>query len=306
MRGMREGQCPFAWQGAASLTATPQPLGNPAAIILTSTCDQMRRAAEIVQARTPSPVFLMNVPATWRSDSARGLYADELARLGLFLQHCGGRQPGQGELAALMLAYERARIALKAAQPMLSAREFARLLCELGSCDAGQLDGFQRAISDACGQQGQRAAGGIDLAIVGGPIAQGELAILDAIELAGGKVVLNACESGQRCLPAPLDAQAASADPLAQLRRMYFDSIPDAFRRPDSLLENYLRTHLAGSGARGVVLIRQVWCDLWHAWTQRLGGLCPLPVLDVVLGDSPEGTTSATNRIQSFIEILRR
>jgi hypothetical protein len=112
-------------------------------------------------------------------------------------------------------------------------------------------------------------------------------------------VVLNACESGQRCLPAPLDAQAASADPLAQLRRMYFDSIPDAFRRPDSLLENYLRTHLAGSGARGVVLIRQVWCDLWHAWTQRLGGLCPLPVLDVVLGDSPEGTTSATNRIKS-------
>jgi hypothetical protein len=137
-------------------------------------------------------------------------------------------------------------------------------------------------------------------------MTQSDLGVLDLIEQVGGKVVLNACELGQRCLPAPLDAQAAAANPLAELRRMYFDAIPDAFRRPDSLLEDYLRIQLALCGARGVVLIRQVWCDLWHAWTERLRGLTPLPVLEIVLGGSPEGAMSVNNRVQSFVEILRR
>ena len=85
---LREGVCPFA---GAVLGGLPNGL-EAAALVLTTTCDQMRRAADIVGRDAP-PVFLFNVPATWQTAVSRQLYCDELERLGRFLVRAGGVSP---------------------------------------------------------------------------------------------------------------------------------------------------------------------------------------------------------------------
>ena len=79
--------------------------GNPDAdaLVMTTTCDQMRRSAERIPAGR-LPVFLMNVPVTWQTGAARRLYRDELLRLGRFLERAGGTRPSDGRLREVLRA----------------------------------------------------------------------------------------------------------------------------------------------------------------------------------------------------------
>ena len=61
-----------------------------------------------------------------------------------------------------------------------------------------------------------------------------DYAFFDLVERAGGRVVLDATEGGERTLPRPFDPARLAADPFEELADAYFDAIPDAFRRPNS------------------------------------------------------------------------
>ena len=83
----------------------------------------------------------------------------------------------------------------------------------------------------------------------------------------------------------------------------YFDSIPDAFRRPDSGLFQWLGRELAARQVRGIIFRRYVWCDLWHAELQRLKKWSPVPVLEIDAGaTSGSDDAGARNRVQGRIE----
>ena len=83
---VRRGVCPVA---AARLDDFNGEL--PAdAVVLTTTCDQIRYAAALLQQRGRLPVFLLHVPRTWQTAAMRAFYAEELGRLGRFLVACGG------------------------------------------------------------------------------------------------------------------------------------------------------------------------------------------------------------------------
>ena len=69
--------------------------------------------------------------------------------------------------------------------------------------------------------------------------------------------------------------------------------IPDAFRRPDSGLFDWLGRELAARQVRGIIFRRYVWCDLWHAELQRLKKWSPVPVLEIDAGRPPDRTTPA-------------
>jgi benzoyl-CoA reductase/2-hydroxyglutaryl-CoA dehydratase subunit BcrC/BadD/HgdB len=75
-------------------------------IVLALTCDQMRRAFEILRAGARVPCFLFNLPATWQTAQARRLYRDEMSRLGRFLQDLGGSPPSAETLAEQMMKNE--------------------------------------------------------------------------------------------------------------------------------------------------------------------------------------------------------
>jgi benzoyl-CoA reductase/2-hydroxyglutaryl-CoA dehydratase subunit BcrC/BadD/HgdB len=265
------------------------------AYVMTTACDQMRYAAAVVHERGRPPVFLFHLPATWQTSAARQLYSEELGRLGRFLEQLGGRAPFADELARIMREYDAARRAFRKARPRLSGRQCARALADL------------RGLPGPPGIRAGRApGGGVPLAVLGGPWLEADGAIFDFIEQAGGRVVLDATEAGERTLPPPFDFWRTEHRPLEELVDAYFGSIPDVFRRPNSALYEWLPRQLAARDARGIVVRRYVWCDLWHAELPRLKECCRLPVLDLDAAlDDAGAAARVQGQIEAFLELLR-
>ena len=144
------------------------------------------------------------------------------------------------------------------------------------------------------------------LAVLGGPLLESDYTFFDLMEQAGGRVVLDATEGGERTMPRPFDPAKVAADPLQELADAYFDSIPDAFRRPNSGLYEWLGRELAARQVRGIIFRRYVWCDLWHAELQRLKQWSPVPVLEIDVGsDDASAPNRVQGRIEAFLEMLR-
>jgi benzoyl-CoA reductase/2-hydroxyglutaryl-CoA dehydratase subunit BcrC/BadD/HgdB len=256
------GVCPYMRAFVNEACAGADTLG----IILASTCDQMRRAKDHVETWSAIPVFLMNIPSTWQMPVALDIYLSELERLGSFLVQLGGKPPSRKALCAVMTEYDKRRASAR------SRRE----------------------------KTGPKTTG-IPLALVGGPLTVQDLRLLDVIEQSGGIIVLDATENGERILPLPFDRLRMQADPVGELARTYFESIPDVFQRPNSRLYEWLGKEIRRAGARSVILLRQVWCDKWHAEVARLREALDVPLLDLDL-DGEEMQTRHRMRIQAFLE----
>lgn len=291
-----EGLCPFA----RAMVNTVAAREDDAAVVFTTACDQMRRAAELFGLRCPDrPAFVLNVPATWQTPAARRLYADELGRLGEFLTGLGGAAPTEERLAEILLAYDDAR------------RGTGILPARSAAVSAERPRGVPPLEDE--GATGKKSAGPmgetptprpVPLAIVGGPLLAGQIEALDLIERLGGRIVLDATEGGEMSQPAPLDPGRTAAEPLAALVDAYF-AIPHAMRRPDSTLHEYLTRELTARGVRGVLLHRQLWCDLWHGQLARIRGRTDLPVLDIDVADEDTDFGRQAGRIQAFMETIR-
>lgn len=260
------GVCPYAHafstEAAASDTA--------AAIVLTTVCDQMRRAADVIARDSDLPLFLMNVPHTWQTASSRKLYIEEIERLATFLERIGGTRPVSTDLAGIMLRYDSAR-------------------ADLRSSNA----------------KSRAASSGIPIALIGGPLPPSSHGIVDMIEQAGGYVALDGTETGERTLPAPFDRVQLRDDPLATLADAYFGSIPDPFRRPNDEFFDWLKRSLSERGIRAIVMRRYVWCDNWHAEAQRIKDSLGLPFLHLDVGDEGDESARTLTRLQSLMEMLR-
>lgn len=280
-----QGMCPFA-HGLASEMQSPTPPAD--AFILATTCDQMRRMGDLLGGSAP-PHFLLNVPATWQTPTAASVYLSELHRLGGFLERLGGQRPGDDALREIMIAQEKSRQSLLVRRPMLSARQF------IEACLGQRVTPLPH----------ERPAG-IRLAVIGGPFTVEGLGVLDEIERQGGQVVLDAGELGERTFPARFNRHRLIDDPLGELARAYFGSIADAFRRPDTLLHEYLARETELRRVRGMVLVRQVWCDQWLAQACRLReSMGHLPLLDLDISHPTGSAASLATRVGSFLEILR-
>ena len=284
------GMCPYARAFAAEAASA----SGADAAVFTTTCDQMRRAAEWVALDGRRPVFLMNVPATWQSPSSVRMYRDELARLGRFLVGLGGKRPSPRRLAEVMEAYDTRRAALRGALGTLGARQAGEAVA--------RFDRGEAVVAPAPAAAAARH--GVPVALVGGPLMRGDERVFDAIERAGGLVVLDGTESGARTLPAPFDRRRLDDEPLLELVDAYFGAVPDAFRRPDTALKEWLTRELAASGARGIMVWRYVWCDMWAAWPTRLREAAGLSVLDLDVAGDEAGLDRTVHRIEAFLEVL--
>ena len=236
--------------------------GDAAAIVVTSTCDQMRRGSDLLAARAGTPVFLLDVPAVPGTPSAHAYYRSELERLGRFLAAKGGSELSKRRLSDVM-------------------RQSA----------ARRMDGSTES----------RPGAGVPVALIGGPVAQPDRALLQLMESLGAAVVLNGLEDGERTKPAAFSLRELDADPMAVLADAYFGTIPSVFSRPNSGLYQWLNRELPSSGAKGVVLLRYVWCDLWHAEVSRLREWLKVPLLDIDLVGQ-EALARSRTRLEAFLE----
>jgi len=265
--------------------------------VITTVCDQMRRAFDILVRRSDVPVFLMNVPNTWQNVGVQKLYIDELKRLGRFLIGLGGKPPLDDTLTEIMLGYDTARTSILAAGGYLPAREYAETIAAFGR------DGPGEEFTDIT--KHELRIEGVPLAIVGGPLMRQDFDVLDIAEQAGGRIVLNATETGERGMCAPFDRRLLRDEPLMELASAYFGGIQDASRRPNSGLYKWLKSKLVGRGVRGIIFHRYLWCDMWHAELRRLKDWTDLPVLDIdTTGDNETRRHRTANRIHAFLETL--
>jgi benzoyl-CoA reductase/2-hydroxyglutaryl-CoA dehydratase subunit BcrC/BadD/HgdB len=262
-------------------------------MILTTACDQMRRAADALMGSHNSRVFLFNIPATWQSTAARRVYHSELERLGGFLVSLGGHSPSEDELLGAMDRFEARRDRVRAVLQRDSFKKGAEALARYFA---------DTEFEDACAPPAVRS--GVPLALVGGPLLPAQWSLFETIERAGGRVVLNAAEPGERCLPPPLPSGGPRPSPFVALADHYFSSIVDVFSRPNSRLYDWLAVRLLDTGARGIVLWTQIGCDLWRAETATLREEFGMPVLVVEAQGFKGGNARDLNRLAAFVESL--
>lgn len=236
-----------------------------AGVVFTTVCDQMRRGGERLQMESV-PAFCLNVPATWQTPTALGFYVSELERLSRFLVHRGGTRPNDGALAETMQRYE------------------------------AQRQGF--------GQMPPPAASRIPILVTGGPRSRRDARLLELIEAEGGCVVLDATETGALSDPPAFQLDRCETAPLRVLADAYLRGMPGVSRRPNDWLFTWLALRVEQTGAAGVVVMRYLWCDLWHAEVARIRAKVSVPVLDVDL-DGEDPVPRNRTRIQAFLEALR-
>ncbi|HUW18695.1 MAG TPA: 2-hydroxyacyl-CoA dehydratase family protein [Sedimentisphaerales bacterium] len=293
--GRIEGVCPYV-RGFINEVITST---EACAVLVTTVCDQMRRAFDVIARRSGAPVFLMNVANTWQNVAVQKLYIDELKRLGRFLAALGGEAPSTEALAEIMLKYDTARKSMLAARDYLTSRQYSQMIAEFGrGCDC----------DIAKGVTGSKliANNGVPLAVIGGPLLKEDFGLFDTVEDAGGRIVLDATETGERGLCAAFDRRRVRDEPVIELCEAYFMGIADASRRPNSRLYDWLGRELASRGARGIIFRRYVWCDIWHAELRRLQEWSNLPVLDIdVTGDEQCLPVRTAHRIRTFLEMLQ-
>jgi benzoyl-CoA reductase/2-hydroxyglutaryl-CoA dehydratase subunit BcrC/BadD/HgdB len=307
-----EGVCAFAQSMAQLVKSRPQ-----AAVIFTTACDQMRRAADVVASENSSRTFLFNLPATWQTATARRLYHAEVERLGRFLMKLGGHSPTDVELDRVIKNCEVERAAIDqllpppSTPPNWSADSLVRELP--GTDSRGQ--GCSRSARQVRGEGKGNVAGpnehrigvsqNIPLALLGGPLLPSQWSLFDAIESAGGRVVLKATEPGERSLLPPIPRRSEREPLLATLADHYFDHIVDVFQRPNSRLYDWLAPRLAERDVRGIVLWIHIGCDLWRTEAASLREVFGLPLLMLESHELHAGSLRDASRLAAFIESLQ-
>lgn len=284
------GMCPYAHAFAASAASDKNAVG----LVLTTTCDQMRRVYDIIIENTTQPVFLMHIPHTWQSIEAQRLYLSELHRLGRFLVELGGSSPTPDVLRQTMVEYDNARAEIRGMQGSLSPRKWAEFLAYFNRSGKLEYPGYKD----------ENLPSGVLLALLGGPVPADSFEIYDFIEAAGGYIALDATETGERTMPAPFNRRLLNEDPISALADSYFGTIPDVFRRPNSGLFSWLKVKLVERGIRGIVLRRYLWCDKWNAEAYRLKEWSGMPLIHIDVNGEGTDTVRNSSRLQSFLETL--
>jgi benzoyl-CoA reductase/2-hydroxyglutaryl-CoA dehydratase subunit BcrC/BadD/HgdB len=290
---------PGAWPIAAGVCAFAEAavrfagMRPDAAVIFSTACDQLRRGFDAAMLQRQRRAFLFNLPATWQTAAAEEIFRSELERLGQFLLAIGGRTPSPERLRREMAQSSRTRKRLLESAPAGSPRGFAEAVARFHWNGA-----FSPPPSAA-------PAGQIPLALVGGPFLSPDWKWLDEIEAAGGRVALNATETGERSLCPAFELDAVTGNPFDALVHGYGDNIVDVFQRPNLRLYSWLKPRLASRHARGIVLWHFTGCDLWRAEAQTLREAFGLPVLLLEATGGPGAAPRQRDRLQAFVETLR-
>lgn len=292
--GLPEGMCAFA---GGRMWADPKT--RPAGWVWTTTCDQMRRAAEVALTAGDLPVMVMNVPATWQSPASYRYYRAELERLGMFMvRKLGATSPTPERLLEEMQRWEAARQTLRDRRARMSARAHAEAVFALQTQGPAALEDLP--------PPGAVRTRGLPVILAGAPLLPEEFGLFDLIERAGGRVVLDGTESGEMGWPAPFDRRRLQQEaPFEVLAETYFGTLPGVFRRPNTLLEEWLALRIGEHAPRGLMVVRRPWCDLWQAESAHLREWAPVPVLALDIEPDAGADATVAVRIQAFLETLR-
>ncbi len=285
-----KGVCPFVSRFVQEIEQTDK----SALFVLTTECDNMRRGSEYLKEEQSKRTFLMNIPTICNPPESYELFLAELKRLGQFLHRHSGHRPTQVKLTQVMREFETLRNILTAQRVHISAKRFSENIAEFHRTGIVKQEHKDKIVEFK----------GTRIALLGGPLTSSDFILFDKITDNGGTVVLDGTETGERTLPSPFDSRQIVDNPLEELTRSYIGFIPDAFRRPNDKLYQWIEKTFKERNVNGVLLLRRIWCDTWHGEVGRLREYLDIPLLDIDLdGDLPQ--TRTQTRIQAFLETLQ-
>jgi benzoyl-CoA reductase/2-hydroxyglutaryl-CoA dehydratase subunit BcrC/BadD/HgdB len=238
------------------------------AIIITSTCAQMRHSAE--QMNDFPPVFLFNMPVTWQAPAAKKQYINELHRLSIFLTGISG-QCKEKNLRATMIEYDLIRSELKSLKEKMQAKQFLENIFEFNN---------KGCIKNNSTANSKHAQHRIRIALTGGPLTNNHLQLFDVFEKNNISVLLNCTENGEWSLGEKFRKKPLLDNPFMELADSYF-AIPEIFRRPNNKFYSRLKKEVAEYNIQGLIINRYPWCDLWLAEVERIKNCLNIPVLDL-------------------------
>jgi benzoyl-CoA reductase/2-hydroxyglutaryl-CoA dehydratase subunit BcrC/BadD/HgdB len=290
------GICAFAEAAVRLAEAQPE-----SAMIFSTHCDQLRRGFDSLDEKLRARVFLFNLPVSLHESAAESIFLSELERLSRFLIRLGGHLPDADQLAGLIERYSLARSRLLEAASWCPASQYAEAVARFHWDGSVSLPEPPPALG---------GSNPVRLAVVGGPLPQPHWELLGTIEHAGGRVVLNGTEAGERSLwPAAASSSSLGAKDLPtimlRLARDYLAHCVEVYQRPNTRLYAWLKERLACRQVCGIVLWQYIGCDLWRAELQSLREAFGLPVLLLDANETAGGRSRHHGRIEAFLEALR-
>jgi benzoyl-CoA reductase/2-hydroxyglutaryl-CoA dehydratase subunit BcrC/BadD/HgdB len=279
-----------------------------AAVILTTTCDQIRHLSEQLESSISCPVFLLHVPKTWQTVNAFDYYRQELLRLGNFLKHLGGTTPSHLSLKEIMMAFHTARQSLLQHLEHLQGQNYCEVLNHFFSEGSGEIYRtgrwqIQESILEST-RTSTTTKSLMPVAVVGSPLAPDDFALWNHMEKLGVPLSLDGTPTGECSLPGKFDPHLLKSDPSLALFDAYFYGIFAMFRRPNQEYFSWLKSKVAAKGIRGLILKYYAWCDTWHAEAQRLKESLDLPFLMIEAGDESCNNGHTLTRLEAFCETL--
>jgi|YelNatPaOPRAMG01_1025707.scaffolds.fasta_scaffold04118_8 benzoyl-CoA reductase/2-hydroxyglutaryl-CoA dehydratase subunit BcrC/BadD/HgdB len=284
------GCCPLAQAFLDEIISTRLPA------IFSSTCDQMRRAADVAKAKGLN-VFIINVPTTISEESVK-YFRSELLRLSLWLESLGGKRPTNKELRACIEKFNDARSLVLDSQPYVSGSFFMNSVMNLAAETETGIIKKKNCVF------GSDQATRVPLAILGGHTSQAHFGLINEIEKAGGRIVLNALSFGNRVL-IPKIIIGENEDIVYGIAKHYMENIRDVFMRPNDRFYSWLTKEIKTKKVKGAILATHVWCDLWRGEIQTMKEILKIPLLDITFGTESFPLNQTINRCQSFLEMMQ-
>ena len=280
--------------------------------IASNSCDHVRRAADVLRAKTAIRYHgFLSVPRSPR-ESLLGYYVRELRKLfGEMADAFGGAATDEALRAAIREA-NASRDRLRRLgelrlgdRPLLSGAESLTVHIASQILPPAVFQELADELLDALRRREPLPEGRARLVLVGAELDEPDF--VEAIESQGAWVVADRLCFGARSVLPPIDEDAA--DPLEAIARAYFFR-PSCARMIGDFPRRFAATRdlMAEARADGVVFVRLLFCDPWgadqHVVVGRAKGAEGFPLLTLSREYGIVPTGQVKTRIQAFVERL--
>lgn len=263
------------------------------------TCDQMRRAMDVLAHELGKGVYPVQVPAT-RTEASAAYYAGQIARLVSDIESgLGVRYDPEAAASCEQARAEAGSILLEASHSGRVSPLVLHMLFHLFfiARPVGLADFFHDVLGSAAEFSGRKR-----VVLTGSPLTYEDTGIFELLEDRGIAVLQLTC-SGTNAV----ECSGRPAHENGEVRHLAISAFyrPACIRaRPNAEVYERIKNGLQGYSASGLILKTLNFCDLWHTERERMRNAFGVPVLFLDSNYARGVRERLANRIDAFWEML--
>lgn len=308
--------CPFARAQLGEMSAKTNPYYDMVDMIIAPiTCQHLRKVVEIWEYYGDLEIFKLGIPHRYDGDFELDYYTDRLRALTDRLQAFTGNNITRDKISEAIELYNKLRELLRkislmrrVVNPPLSALDFIGLNHASFYADpAFMVDVLESVYQDLVGQQKTTEVDAPRLLLIGPNISNGDYKVLDLVEAAGGKIVIEEIYEGIRYYWQNIENKG---DLYKSLAKGYLaDRLPAAFMRHSTKKRlDYAVQLIKDFNVSGMIWYELTNCETYDSesyfFTRQIEELgIPILVLESDYGIADTG--QLRTRVETFIEIVK-